>query len=154
MIDGAVHVGKQAIGGEWGHHVIDPVGPRCYCGQRGCAETFISGGGLERQYQSRFSRHVPADSLFMRFSEGEPNASVIVNEFFGHFGHAMANLIAILDPDIIVLGGGLSNVDALYTRGIEEVAKRLFNDSLETPIVRHTLGDSAGVFGAAMVGIT
>jgi fructokinase len=153
VINGQVHTGLQAIGGEWGHHVIDPAGPLCYCGHRGCAETFISGGGLESTFQSRFSRHMPANSLFMGFSKGLPEETEIVEAFFGNFGRAMANLIGILDPDIVVLGGGLSNEPSLYTRGVEEVRKRIFSDSLETPIVKNALGDSAGVFGAAMVGI-
>jgi fructokinase len=72
--------------------------------------------------------------------------------FFGHFGRAAANLIDVLDPDVVVLGGGLSNIDELYTRGVQEVARRVFSDSLETPIVRNELGDSAGVIGAAMAG--
>jgi fructokinase len=76
-----------------------------------------------------------------------------VDDFFAHFGRAVANLIAVLDPDVIVLGGGLSNVDELYTRGVAEVARRVFSDSLETPIVRNALGDSAGVLGAALVGV-
>jgi fructokinase len=76
-----------------------------------------------------------------------------MDEFFAHFGQALANLIGVLDPDIVVLGGGLSNVDELYTRGVAEVAKRVFSDSLETPIVKHALGDSAGVIGAALIGV-
>ena len=76
-----------------------------------------------------------------------------MHEYFAHFGQAVANLIAVLDPDIIVLGGGLSHIDRLYTRGIAEVEKRVFNDELTTPIVRNQLGDSAGVIGAALLGI-
>jgi fructokinase len=73
--------------------------------------------------------------------------------FFRHYGRALANLIDVLDPDIIVLGGGVSNFDALYTEGYAEVARYVFNDSLETPIVKNHLGDSAGVIGAALIGI-
>jgi fructokinase len=76
-----------------------------------------------------------------------------MDEYFERFGQALANLIGSLDPDIVVLGGGLSNVDELYSRGVDEVAKRVFSDSLETPIVKHALGDSAGVIGAALIGI-
>jgi len=76
-----------------------------------------------------------------------------MGDFFAHFGRAVANLIAVLDPDVIVLGGGLSKIDELYSRGVAEVARRVFSDSLETPIVRNALGDSAGVIGAALVGV-
>jgi fructokinase len=76
-----------------------------------------------------------------------------MDDFFARFGQALANLIAVLDPDLVVLGGGLSNIDELYERGIEEVRRRVFSDSLDTPIVRHRLGDSAGVIGAALVGV-
>ena len=76
-----------------------------------------------------------------------------MQEFFNRFGRAMANLIDILDPDIVVLGGGVSNLEALYTEGVAAVRKYVFNDELQTPIVKHQLGDSAGVLGAALVGI-
>ena len=73
--------------------------------------------------------------------------------FFRNFGRSLANLIDVLDPDVVVLGGGVSNFDALYTEGVAEVAKQVFSDSLETPIVKHQLGDSAGVIGAALIGV-
>jgi len=76
-----------------------------------------------------------------------------MDEFYARFGQATANLIAVLDPDIIVLGGGLSNIDDLYTRGVQETANRVFSDELTTPILKNELGDSAGVIGAALVGI-
>jgi len=75
-----------------------------------------------------------------------------MREFFAHFGRAMANLINILDPDIVVLGGGVSNIDELYTEGVAQVRAAVFSDSLLTPIVRHALGDSSGVIGAALIG--
>jgi fructokinase len=73
--------------------------------------------------------------------------------FFRHFGRSLANLIDVLDPDVVVLGGGVSNFDALYTEGVAEVARYVFSDRLETPIVKHQLGDSAGVIGAALIGV-
>ena len=76
-----------------------------------------------------------------------------MDDFLARFGQALANLIAVLDPDVVILGGGLSNIDELYVRGVEEVRRRVFSDSLETPIVKHRLGDSAGVVGAALVGV-
>jgi fructokinase len=151
--NGEVLVGPQGIAGEWGHMSIDPHGPKCYCGQLGCVETFISGGGLEARYAEQFGIKKPLREIEKEFYAGEPDAVAFMKIFFRHFGRAIANLIDILDPDIVVLGGGVSKFDALYTDGIAEVAKFVFSDSLETPIVKHQIGDSAGVIGAALIGV-
>jgi fructokinase len=153
VIDGRVHVGLQAIAGEWGHMVIDPRGPPCQAGHRGCVEAFISGSGLEVRYRERAGARKSALEVVAAWRGGEPHAAAAMEDYFAQFGQALANLINVLDPDVVVLGGGLSNVDELYTRGVAEVAKRVFSDSLETPIVRHRLGDSAGVIGAALIGV-
>jgi fructokinase len=153
VIDGRVHVGLQGIGGEWGHAVIDPAGPLCYCGHRGCVETYISGSGLERAHFDATGWRLSAQEIVAAAAAGEATCRALMDDFHAAFGRAMANLIAVLDPDMVVIGGGLSNVESLYTRGVEEVAQRVFSDSLETPIVRHRLGDSAGVIGAALIGI-
>jgi fructokinase len=153
VIDGKVHRGLQSIAGEWGHTVIDPAGPPCYCGARGCVETFISGSGLEDRYAERAGPRRAVDEIVAAWRAGDPAATAAMDDFFARFGRALANLIAVLDPDVIVLGGGLSNIDELYVRGIDEVRRRIFSDSLDTPIVKHRLGDSAGVIGAALVGI-
>jgi fructokinase len=150
---GEVITGPQAIAGEWGHTSIDPDGPMCYCGRRGCVETFISGGGLEARYAERHGEKRSFLDIARRYAAGEPDAASFMTIFFRDFGRAMANLIDVLDPDIVVLGGGVSNLDALYTEGVAEVARHVFSDSLETPIVRNRLGDSAGVIGAALVGM-
>jgi fructokinase len=152
VVGGQVLSGLQSIAGEWGHTSIDPNGPKCYCGNRGCVETYISGSGLERRYADATGRSLAAEAIVAGWRAGDPPCAAALDEFFAHFGRALANLIAVLDPDVVVLGGGLSNIDELYTRGVAEVAKRVFSDSLETPIVRHELGDSAGVIGAALVG--
>lgn len=152
VIDGRVRVGPQAIAGEWGHTVIDPSGPACYCGAHGCVETFISGGGVEARFRATTGRSLGVASIAAGALAGDDACARAMNEFHARFGQAMANLIAVLDPDIVVLGGGLSNLDSLYERGIAEVARRVFSDDLVTPIVRHQLGDSAGVIGAALVG--
>jgi fructokinase len=150
---GEVFAGAQAIAGEWGHMCIDPNGPLCYCGQKGCVETFISGGGLEKRYAERYGVKRPLKEVEAAYFAGEPQAVEFMNWFFDRFGRAMANLIDILDPDIVVIGGGVSNFKAVYTEGVAAVKKYVFTDELETPIVKHQLGDSAGVFGAALVGI-
>ena len=150
---GEVLTGAQGIAGEWGHMSIDPQGPPCYCGQRGCVESYISGGGLENRYAEKFGVRRPLREVTAAYLAGEPQAVEFVQEFFNRFGRALANLINILDPDIVVLGGGVSNFDALYTEGVAAVRRQVFTDELQTPIVKHQLGDSAGVFGAALVGV-
>jgi fructokinase len=150
---GEVFTGAQAIAGEWGHMSIDPNGPLCYCGKKGCVETFISGAGLENRYAEKFGTRKPLKEIEKEFYAGEPKAVEFMHWFFDRFGRALANLIDILDPDIVVIGGGVSNFNALYTEGVAQVRKYVFTDELETPIVKHQLGDSAGVFGAALVGV-
>jgi len=150
---GQVIVGRQAIAGEWGHTSIDPTGPSCYCGQRGCVETYISGGGAEARYAEKFGTKTSFQDIVKDFRAGDAKAGEFMNDFFRRFGRAMANVIDVLDPDVVVLGGGVSNFDALYTDGIAAVKSFVFSDSLETPIVKHQLGDSAGVIGAALVGV-
>jgi fructokinase len=150
---GQVIVGRQAIAGEWGHMSITPDGPLCYCGKRGCVETLISGGGAEARYTEKFGAKKLFREIEKDFYAGDAKAAEFMKAFFRDFGRAMANLIDILDPDVVVLGGGVSNFDALYKEGVAEVAKYVFSDSLETPIVKHQLGDSAGVIGAALIGV-
>lgn len=150
---GGVITGRQSIAGEWGHMSIQPDGPLCYCGKRGCVETFISGGGAEARYAEQFGARKAFREIEKEYYAGEALAVEFMKVFFRHFGRSLANLIDVLDPDVVVLGGGVSNFEALYTEGVAEVAKFVFSDSLETPIVKHQLGDSAGVIGAALVGI-
>ena len=152
VVEGRLLGGLQSIAGEWGHMSIDPHGPECYCGQRGCVETYISGSGLERRHADATGTRLVASEIVSRWRAGDAACADTMNAFFARFGRALANLIDVLDPDVVVLGGGLSNIDELYARGAEEVAARVFSDSLETPIVRNELGDSAGVIGAAMAG--
>ena len=153
VYEGEAITGPQAIAGEWGHMSIDPKGPACYCGQRGCVETLISGGGLEARYAEKFGGKKSLKQIVAEFRAGDANAVTFIQTFFRHFGRALANVIDVLDPDVVVLGGGVSNIDELYTEGAAQVAKFVFSDSLETPIVKNQLGDSAGVIGAALVGI-
>jgi fructokinase len=153
VIDGAVRTGRLGIAGEWGHMSIDPNGPLCYCGQRGCVETYISGGGLQKRWTERTGATARLQEIEAAYRAGDAQAVAFMQDFFRNFGRCMANLINILDPDIIVLGGGVSNMDCIYTDGVRAVAAQVFNDTMDTPIVRHTLGDSAGVIGAALIGV-
>jgi fructokinase len=150
---GNVLNGLQAIGGEWGHMSIDPNGPMCYCNQPGCVETYISGGGLKKRYAEAYGEELSFREVEKAYYAGDERAIEFTNVFFRNFGRCIANLINVLDPDIIVLGGGVSNFEAVYTEGVKQVEHFVFSDSLETPIVQHQLGDSAGVIGAALIGI-
>jgi fructokinase len=150
---GDVITGPQSIAGEWGHMSINPQGPLCYCGQRGCVETYISGGGAEVLYAERYGQKKPFVEIAADYRGGQPRAIEFLGDYFRNFGRALANVIDVLDPDIVVLGGGVSKFDCLYTEGVAEVTRQVFSDSLETPIVKNQLGDSAGVVGAALVGI-
>ncbi|HEY9323263.1 MAG TPA: ROK family protein [Candidatus Methylopumilus sp.] len=151
VFDGKIRQGPQNIAGEWGHMVIDPQGLPCYCGASGCVESFISGGGLEKRIKNTTGNSISAMDFF-RIPLKDESLKKIKQDFYARFGQALANLINILDPDIVVLGGGLSNEESLYKEGIEEVYKRIFNDVPTTPIVKNILGDSAGVIGAALIG--
>jgi len=149
---GEVITGLQGKGGEWGHMSIDPSGPECFCGRRGCVETFISGSWQERRYKEKFGEKKKSREIVDMYRAGDAGAGEIMKDFLMNFGRAIANLITVMDPDIIVIGGGVSNIDELYTLGVEEVAK-CFDVPIATPIVKNELGDSAGVIGAALIGI-
>ncbi len=151
--NGNVIVGKQAIAGEWGHMNLIPDGPICYCGKRGCVELYISGGGAEARYAEKFGVRKSFPEIEKGFYAGDAKAVEFMKTYFTHFGRALANVIDVLDPDVVVLGGGVSNFKGLYSEGVAEVAKSVFNDSLETLIVKNQLGDSAGVIGAALIGV-
>lgn len=159
VLDGVVREGAHGIAGEWGHFSIDPQGRSCYCGNKGCIETSISGGGLEQTY-AEVSGAAQGDPIRVRAAEiveraraGEEAAATVFDGFLESFGRALGGLISIIDPDIVVLGGGLSNIDELYGEGIVRVRRYAFHPELSTPIVRNALGDSAGVIGAAWNGI-
>ncbi len=143
--------GPQSIAGEWGHQSIDPSGPACYCGQRGCVERYVSGPAVEESYRRLGGSAARMDEIAGRARAGEPAARAALDAFLDRFGRGLANVIDILDPDVVVLGGGLSNVDEIYAAGRDAVARYVFNDELRTPMRRNQLGDSAGVFGAAFL---
>lgn len=139
--------GLSGIAGEWGHIVLEPRdGPPCYCGKRGCVETFLSGPAIERAYASRTGVARGLAEIATR-DDGRESLDAVVEIF----GRALATVIDVLDPSVVVLGGGVSNLAVLYERGPQAVSRWVFDDELRTPIVKHQLGDSAGVFGAAML---
>lgn len=151
-LDGSVREGPHRICGEWGHMSVDPQGAPCYCGNRGCVETKISGSGVEAAFASRHGESLRMDQIVAGAREGEPRCRAAMNAFLDDFGRSLAGVISLLDPDAVVLGGGLSNITELYEAGLERVRHYAFHDDLRTPILKNMLGDSAGVFGAAWIG--
>jgi fructokinase len=150
VIDGRVIVGLQGIAGEWGHNFLHESGGPCYCGKSGCVENVISGPALERYYFKETGNKKPLkDIVALAESKVDPTAQKTMIRLIEYFGIALSVIINILDPDVIVIGGGVGNIDLLYDRGIDAVKKNVFNLRLDTPIVRPALGDSAGVYGAA-----
>jgi len=149
VINGTIHKGRSNIAGEWGHHILHPNGNECYCGKRGCVETYISGPALERRWFEITGTRESLQSITQNLSFEK--AEQWKSEFLENFGMALANVIDILDPDVIVLGGGVSNIPFLYDEGKKAVYDKVFSDSIETPILKNSLGDSAGVFGACLL---
>lgn len=154
VVDGKVLSGLHGLGGEWGHNFLDESGGSCYCGHYGCTEMVISGPALSRYYQSLKGQQASMSQIVQRYNAGDDEAAKMTIERLLHFfGVAVARVINIIDPDAIVIGGGLGNIDLLYSRGPYEVAKHIFNDKMMTPFLKPKLGDSAGVFGAALLTI-
>ncbi len=149
VINKNLHSGRTNIGGEWGHHTLHRNGNPCYCGKTGCVETYISGPSLENQWTLLTGKSQSLPEILSNIDN--EIGKKWKNDFLENFGYGLANVIDILDPDVIVLGGGLSNIDFLYTEGKESVYSKVFSDLVDTPILQNKLGDSAGVFGACML---
>lgn len=150
VFDGHVWNGKQGIGGEWGHNFLDESGGPCYCGKTGCVETVISGPGTERFYQKITGKKLRLKEIYQRYQQSDDSAARETIERLCHFfGKAVSVITNMLDPDVIVVGGGVGNIDELYKDGVESLKKHIFNNRLDTPVLKPVLGDSAGVFGAA-----
>ena len=149
IINGKIHHGRTNIAGEWGHHCLHTEGNSCYCGNKGCVETYISGPALEKKWSELTSQNQPLPEIIK--SSDNPNFPNWKKSFLDDFGLSLANVIDILDPDVIVLGGGVSNIDFLYNEGKNSIYKKVFSDIADTPITKNELGDSAGVFGACML---
>lgn len=145
--------GHHGIGGEWGHNILEEEGEPCYCGKRGCVETVISGPALERAYNVLSGQPMRLNEIVPKHLSGEDaHASTVIERLLEHYGKAVSAVINVVDPGLIVIGGGVGNVDLLYTEGYERIKKYIFNNGkLTTPICKPVLGDSAGVFGAALL---
>jgi predicted NBD/HSP70 family sugar kinase len=152
VVNGRVLEGLHGIAGEWGHNPMRGERTPCYCGRDGCVETVISGPALERYHRERTGESVRLEEIAARTSRGDAAAEATIARLREKFGEAIAAVINIIDPDAIVVGGGVGNIDALYDDATRRAVERhLFSPELRTELLRPMLGDSAGVFGAALL---
>lgn len=155
VVDGKVLTGPNAIAGEWGHNPMPAPrkdewpGPRCYCGRTGCIELFLSGPGLARDYAGEGGGAATAVEIAQRAAGGDAVAERCLARYEDRLARALAGVINILDPDVIVLGGGMSNVDRFLTNVPAIWPAHVFSDAVATRLVRAVHGDSSGVRGAA-----
>ena len=155
ILNGHIQRGRNAIGGEWGHNPLlwpddmERPGPSCYCGRSGCIETFLSGPGLARDFQRHTSEAASSESVVARSLAGDANAVACLDRYVDRLARALATIINVLDPDAIVLGGGLSSIDRLYADVPARWSRYIFSDRVETELLRPRYGDASGVRGAA-----
>ncbi|MBN9296183.1 MAG: ROK family protein [Filimonas sp.] len=153
VVNGKIIEGLHGIAGEWGHNELEPGGVDCYCGKKGCVEKVIAGPSLEAYYLSISGEQKKLQEIVAAYKAGNDTyASQTIERLLEYYGKAVSVLVNILDPGLIVIGGGVGNVDELYSEGYERIKKYVFNKGiLNTPIRKPLLGDSAGVFGAALL---
>ncbi|MGB0722386.1 MAG: ROK family protein [Gammaproteobacteria bacterium] len=155
VVEGRLLAGPNAIAGEWGHNPLpwpgpeEQPGPACYCGKQGCIETWLSGPGLQADHErsagsARTGRDIVADA-----ERGDPSCRATLERYMDRLARGLASVINVIDPEVIVLGGGLSNIDALYTGVPDRWGRYVFSDRVDTRLVRALHGDSSGVRGAA-----
>lgn len=155
VIDGRVHAGRNLIGGEWGHNGLpwataDEVpGPACYCGRRGCIESWISGPAIAADHARASGETRDTAAIMQAAAAGDVRAAATRTRWIDRAARGLATIINLLDPDVIVLGGGLSNVDGMVDDIVAELPRWVFTTDLATRVVRHRHGDSSGVRGAA-----
>ncbi|MEO8582284.1 MAG: ROK family protein [Flavitalea sp.] len=142
--------GCQGIAGEWGHNFLDESGGPCYCGRVGCVETVLAGPALQKYYFSLTGEKIMLEEIVSRYEKGmDECAKKTIERLLFFFGKAVSVVTNILDPDVIVIGGGVGNIDHLYSEGPSSLKQFIFNNRVDVKILRPSLGDSAGVFGAA-----
>jgi len=158
VVRGGVLTGPNAIAGEWGHNPLpwprdgEWPGPPCFCGRTGCTELFLSGPGLEREHLRVTGEALTSHEIAARASIGDAACATTVATYEDRLARSLAQVINLLDPDVIVLGGGMSNVERLYVGVPRLWPQWVFSDRVDTRLVRHRFGDSSGVRGAAWLG--
>ncbi len=145
--------GANKIAGEWGHSVININGTKCYCGRKGCIEQYLGGRSLQRAYEDLSGINIGAEKIIELYRQKQEHAIIAIDQYLDYFGIALANLVTTIDPDIIVVGGGLSNIAEIYTDGLNRVKAQFSDDEIKPKIIKNTLGDSSGVIGAALLGV-
>ena len=154
-VDGRPIVGRNAIAGEWGHNPLpwlrdgERPGPDCYCGLRGCTERYLSGPGMAADHERATGERSDSRRIFAAAAAGDRAAAATVDRYCDRLARGLAAVVNVLDPDVIVVGGGLSNVPELYRRVPESWAAWAFTDRIDTPLLQAVHGDSSGVRGAA-----
>lgn len=157
VVEGRLQGGPNAVTGEWGHNPLpwpqpdELPGPPCYCGKSGCIETFLSGTGLEYLYHQASALPLDAPEIIRRFREGEEMAARQLERYFDRAARSLATIINVLDPDVIVLGGGMSNVAEIYREVPGRWGRYVFGGEVTTPLASNVHGDSSGVRGAALL---
>ena len=155
VVNGQVLTGPNGIAGEWGHNPLpwpaddERPGPACYCGRRGCIETFLSGPGLQADYERHSGRSLTPAAIVQDAAGGDQAARDALGRYAGRMARALASIINVLDPDVIVLGGGMSNMSQLYVEVPRLWGPFVFSDTVATRLVRARHGDASGVRGAA-----
>ncbi|HWU85288.1 MAG TPA: ROK family protein, partial [Rhodocyclaceae bacterium] len=156
VVNGALLRGANAIAGEWGHCYLPPAleseighDPLCYCGRRGCVETYLSGPGLSADHERSSGQRLDARQIATAAAAGDAACEATLQRYEARLAFALAQLINVLDPDVIVLGGGLSNLDRLYANVPAQWGAHVFSDTVVTRLLRNRHGDSSGVRGAA-----
>jgi len=155
VLDKRVLEGAQKIGGEWGHNPLpwptdaERPGGLCYCGKQGCIETFLSGPGMERDHEAVTGETINTHEIVARASAGGSKAAATIDRYVERLGRALATVINIVDPDLVVLGGGMSNLPGLAARAQKAIVPYVFTDEVTTRVAMNVHGDSGGVRGAA-----
>jgi fructokinase len=147
--------GRNKIAGEWGHNPLpwprsdEQPGPSCYCGKRGCIETFLSGPALQREFETATGRTTTAQAIAAAAANADPAASSVLDAYEDRLARGLAHVVNVIDPDVVVLGGGLSNIARLYANVPALMAPYVFSKPVDLSVVRAAHGDSSGVRGAA-----
>jgi fructokinase len=155
VVDKRVLDGAQKICGEWGHNPLprattdETPGPQCYCGRFGCIETFLSGPGMQRDHEVATGTRITTHEIVTLAKEDDSQAVATLDRYVERLGRALATVINIIDPDVVVLGGGMSNLPELAERARGAISPHVFTDEVQTRILKNVHGDSSGVRGAA-----
>lgn len=156
VINGQLINGPHSICGEWGHNPLPWVNAEdqitsCYCGKLGCIETVLSGPGLAAGFEARFGRSLSSDEIVIAADTGDAECRIMLDSYHDQLARSLAHLINILDPQAIVLGGGMSNIDSIYREVPRLLRNYVFSDFVETPVLQAERGDASGVYGAALL---